>query len=98
MGQSAGVDVKHVTDGGRELRAFLTRKGISVPKFCELHGLDRIQVQRALNGERWKRITVDFAHSIEIATAGEVPMTAWRSVTADDSGVLPASTDTDESG
>lgn len=71
-----------VTDGGRELRAYLTEHQISVPDFCEKHGLDRINVQRALNGERWKRISVDFAHAIEKATDGKVGWAAWLSKTA----------------
>lgn len=70
-----------VTDGARDLRAWLTEKGMSVPDFCEKHGLDRIQVQRALNGERWKRITVDFAFAISRATDGEVVWDRWRSTT-----------------
>jgi hypothetical protein len=80
---------RRITDGGRELRAYLTENKVSVPDFCEQHGLDRIQVQRVLNGERWKRITVDFADSIERATKGRVSHTQFLPDTAtpaDDSG------------
>jgi hypothetical protein len=74
------ADERRVTDGGRDLRVWLDRKGISVPRFCEENDLERIQVQRVLNGERWQRITVDFAHSIETATDGDV---SWRSFLSD---------------
>lgn len=73
---------RRITDGGRELRSFLTEHKVSVPDFCEQHGLDRIQVQRVLNGERWKRVSVDFAHSIEKATDGVVPYTSFLPSTA----------------
>lgn len=70
-----------ITDGARDLRAYLTDQEISVPDFCEKHDLDRIQVQRILNGERWRRITVDFAYAIEKATGGKVAWTRWLSKT-----------------
>ncbi len=73
---------RRITDGGRDLRAYLTEQKISVPDFCEKHGLDRIQVQRVLNGERWKRVTVDFANSIEKATDGAIPYTSFLPSTA----------------
>ncbi len=38
-----------------------------------------MQVQRVLNGQRGKRITVDFADSIARATNDAVPITAWVS-------------------
>ena len=71
-----------ITDGARDLRAYLTEQGMSVPDFCARHGLDRIQVQRVLNGERWRRITVDFAHAIEKATGSRISWTRWLSRTA----------------
>jgi len=95
---------RKVTDGGRLLRAHLRMLGISVPDFCEKHGLDRIQVQRVLNGERYKRITVEFAHAIERASDGAIPYTAFlpstalsaieasSSESADDSGSHPVAT------
>lgn len=73
---------RRITDGGRLLRAYLTEHKISVPDFCEKHGLDRIQVQRVLNGERWKRVTVDFADSIERATTGAILYTSFLPDTA----------------
>lgn len=71
-----------VTEGGRELRAYVTEIGISVPDFCDEHGLDRIQVQRVMNGERWKRISVDFAFAIDKATKGRISWTKFLSKTA----------------
>lgn len=70
-----------LTDGARALRAYLTANNLSVSAFCAQNGLDRIQVLRVLNGERWKRITVDFAHAIEDATGGAVGWAKWRSST-----------------
>lgn len=76
--QAEKCDVR-ITEGARLLRAYLTANKISVPAFCEMHGLDRIQVQRVLNGERWKRITVDFAEAVHLATNGKVAWTRWLS-------------------
>jgi hypothetical protein len=71
---------RRVTDGARALRAYLIKIGISVPVFCERNGLDRIQVQRVLNGER-VRISVDFALSIQKATKGAVAFPMFASST-----------------
>lgn len=79
--QSEKGDVR-TTEGARLLRAYLNANKISITAFCMRNGLDRIQVQRALNGERWKRITVDFAHAIHRATNGKVPLAKWQSKTA----------------
>jgi len=73
---------RRVTAGGKELRKYLDAVGISVPVFCERHGLDRIMVQRVLTGVRWQRISVDFAHAIEKATDGRVKWTSFLSKTA----------------
>lgn len=81
---------RRVTEGARDLRAYLTEKGISVPDFCEMNHLDRIQVQRVLNGERYKRITVEFANAIERATEGRIPYTRFLPSTA-----VAADSDTD---
>ena len=70
-----------ITDGARDLRAYLDDVGISIPVFSSKHGFDRIHVQRVLNGERWRRITVDFAHAVEKATGGRVVWTRWLSKT-----------------
>ena len=71
-----------ITDGGVALRTHVTKLRVSVPDFCEAHGLDRIQVQRVMNGERWQRITVDFAWAIDRATQGAIPWTSFLSRTA----------------
>jgi hypothetical protein len=55
----------------------LRRRRLTVYAFCRLHHLDRIQVQRLLNGTV-RRITVDLADDIERATEGEVPIRSWR--------------------
>jgi hypothetical protein len=68
-----------LTEGARLLRAHIRASGDSIPVWCERFGLDRIQVQRVLNGERWQRISVDFAHSVEVATSGAVPFGSWLS-------------------
>lgn len=68
------------TDGSRALRAYLRERDLSVSAFCREHDLDRIMVQRALNGDR-KRISVDFALRIERATDGAVAMALWSSDT-----------------
>lgn len=73
---------RRITEGARELRKYLDEIRMSVPSFCELHDLDRIQVQRVLNGERWQRISVDFAFEIERATKGRVSWTLFLSKTA----------------
>lgn len=68
---------RNVTDGALALRAYLESKDISITVFCQSNGLDRVQVQRVLNGERGKRITVAFADAIARATDGAVPISAW---------------------
>jgi hypothetical protein len=75
-------DELRITDGARDLRAFLNANSLSVPVFCERHRLDRIQVQRVLKGERWRRISVDFAFAIQKATGGHVRWDRWLSSTA----------------
>lgn len=71
-----------ITEGGTKLRQYLDEIDMSVPDFCEKHDLDRIQVQRVLNGDRWRRITVDFAYSIQQATSGRVAWTMFLSKNA----------------
>jgi hypothetical protein len=71
--------------------ALLADQGTSIPRFCVSHGLPRIVLQRALNGQR-RRFTVDFACSVEDATDGHVVCADWRSATlADGRGALPRS-------
>ena len=74
------MDERVISDGARALRVFLNTKNISVPDFCETHGLDRIQVQKALKGEI-KRISVDLALNIERATESVVKAHGWREET-----------------
>jgi hypothetical protein len=81
MGESTKPE-RRVTAGGRDLRKYLDEIGQSVPDFCEKHRLDRIQVQRVMNGERYRNITVNFAHSIERATGGRVKWSRFLSETA----------------
>ncbi len=73
---------RRITQGAKDLRAWLTKNGMSIPTFCELHRLDRITVQRVINGERWQRISVDFAKAIEVATKGGVRWSRWLSENA----------------
>jgi len=68
---------RFVTDGARDLRVWLDGQGIGIPKFCEQHGFDRVDVQRIMKGER-QRISVNFAFDVEDATDGEVQARRWR--------------------
>ena len=63
--------------GAKLLRDYLNEQGLNIPEFCELHGLDRIQVQRVVKGDRAKRVSVNFAKSISDATEGKVPWDSW---------------------
>ena len=69
------------TAGAKALRRYLNKIKTSVPVFCEANDLDRITVQRVLNGER-TRISVDFAYAIYRATGGAVSWHLFRSATA----------------
>jgi hypothetical protein len=73
---------RRITLGARDLRTWLTKQKKSIPTFCEEHHLDRIRVQRVINGEQWQRISVDFARAIETATGGAVRWSRWLSMTA----------------
>lgn len=84
-------EILYETDGARALRGWIARrypKG-GVPRFCDetpegaprKKRMDRIAVQRALNGEV-RRISVDFAYMIEAATGGAVKWQLWLSSTA----------------
>lgn len=68
--------------GARALRTYLTKNGLSIQRFCAIHDLDRIAVQRTLKGERSKRVTVNFALAIERATDGAVSCAMWAADTA----------------
>lgn len=69
---------KPLSKGARMLRAFVDENYPEggVPRFCEVKKLDRIAVQRAMNGST-KRVSVGLAAKIEDATGGFVPMRAW---------------------
>lgn len=64
------------TPGGVALRAYLEANGLNIPKFCDLHGLDRIQVQRIMSDPD-RRVSVNLAHAIHIATHGTVSWDVW---------------------
>lgn len=66
----------HVSEGVRAARAHIKRTNESIPKFCEKHGLDRLQLQRILDG-RQKRVSVEFAAAFEKASNGEVELALW---------------------
>lgn len=66
------------TDGARQLDTYLRDRRISLPTFCDEHGLDRLAVGRALAGDI-TRVSVDLAFAIQEATYGIVPAAAWRS-------------------
>ena len=57
-------------------QAYLARRHIKQTPFCEKKGLDRIQVQKAVKGQR-SRISLDFALDFHRATGGAVPYWAW---------------------
>lgn len=62
--------------GAEKLLRYLKRKKLSVPKFAEVYDLDRITLQRLINGER-QRVSVGTADAIQRATGGAVPWSAW---------------------
>lgn len=64
------------TRGGAALLAYVRAHHGSIPAFCETSGLDRLKVQRAINGEI-KRVDVAFAEAVEDATSGEVGWRMW---------------------
>lgn len=69
------------TAGARALARYLRSQSLSISRFSEQNGLDRIQVQRAIKGESC-RYSVDFALRIERATRGAVRIPLWASETA----------------
>jgi plasmid maintenance system antidote protein VapI len=73
------MDKKTPSRGGIELRAYLDRVGLTIPEFCEKHGLERVQVQRIVNGERGHNLSTAWAKKIHDATDGEVPWDVWAS-------------------
>lgn len=71
---------KRPTDGARALRQWLREQGMSLCAFCQEHQIDRVNTQKAVNGEK-RRISVDFALAIEHATDGVVDIRMWASST-----------------
>ena len=68
-----------ISDGALLLRRYLDARDSNVPAFCESHGLDRVAVQRAMNGDR-ENVSAKLAAAIEVATAGHddaVPARTW---------------------
>jgi hypothetical protein len=74
-------DMTPVSDGAVELRRYLNDHATNIPAFCEKHGLDRIAVQRAMNGER-ERVSAEFAAAIEKAAGIPARMWGERSLNA----------------
>lgn len=48
----------------------------TIPRFAEVHGLDRVKVQKAINGTL-KRVDVAFAIACRRATGGAVAVEDW---------------------
>jgi hypothetical protein len=69
------------TEGARRLLRYLSKQRITLHKFCQLHGIERIKAMRAVRGMAPKRISVDFANSIQVATDGLVRVELWSSDT-----------------
>jgi plasmid maintenance system antidote protein VapI len=67
------------TRGGRALQAWLRSQGKSIQSWCTELGLDRVRIQRLINGERSKRVTVDLAFQVQLATNGAVPASLFCS-------------------
>jgi hypothetical protein len=62
--------------GAEKLLRHIRATGLSIPKWCEAKGLDRLKVQKAINGGS-ARFDVDFALAIERATEGDVTVPDW---------------------
>jgi hypothetical protein len=79
--------------GAEKLLAHIRGLGLSIPDFCERHGLFRQKVEKAIKGDL-KRVDVDFALAIERATGAVVTVPDWETpVTEGDSehgGAAPA--------
>jgi len=75
------MDDSHATNGASVLRDYLRSAGLSITKFCELTGLNRVKVQRLLKGQP-RLLSVDFATRIWVATGGQVPVSCWSTPAA----------------
>ncbi len=81
-------------DGARALEIEIDASGLSVPSWCDAHGLNQDQVRKALRGET-PRISVDFAEEVQRATKGRVKWTLWRASTRKADPAPAACTGTD---
>lgn len=72
-----------ITDGARALATWLDERALSASRFAELNRIDRVQLLRAMNGER-VRISIDLAATIEKATAGAVRCHLWATWTKEE--------------
>ncbi len=77
--------------GAEKLLAHIRELGISIPDFCERHGLFRQKVEKAIKGGL-KRVDVDFALAIQRATGGIVTVPDWetREEPSDEGSAAPA--------
>jgi hypothetical protein len=79
-----GTDLR-VTKGGRKLIAHIRSEKTNIEKWCERHGFDRVGVTRLMNGDYWKRTTVDIAFELCRAANSEgaaIEIGDFRSSTA----------------
>lgn len=74
--------------GAEKLLAHIRDLGVSIPDFCEQHGLFRQKVEKAIKGGL-KRVDVDFALAIQRATGGAVLVADWETP-GDEGGAAPA--------
>ena len=63
-------------EGAHLLRQFLDANKLSIPKFADAHGVNRLVLQKLMNGAV-KRVSVDVAWAIQEGTLGSVPMQSW---------------------
>lgn len=74
---------EHVTEGGRLLLLHIrASEERSIPVWCAKHGIDRLRVQKVINGDIWQRIGVDFAVAVERATGGAIKPEMFLAETA----------------
>lgn len=71
--------------GAEKLLAHIRGLSVSIPDFCEKHGLFRQKVEKAIKGDL-KRVDVDFALAIERATDSAVLVADWETLDQDDDG------------
>lgn len=68
------------SDSARALDKHLRELGTSVPAWCEKHGIDRLLVQKLLDG-RTTRGGLDALIKIRDASGGRVPLEGWAEST-----------------